>query len=171
MFQTLKSTKYTTIHFSDQKAGTSGLRKSTRTFQQINYVQNFIQSFLNALDADIEKDVPQNEPVSIFIGGDGRFFVPECAEIIIKMCAAHPRINKVYVAQNGLMSTPAVSCCIRKYKTFAGVILTARLFICSESVMVKKIIVLFFVVIILEVKIMILVLSSTVLMADQLFRL
>lgn len=125
MVPTLKTTKYTTIHFSDQKAGTSGLRKSTRTFQQINYVQNFIQSFLNALDADIEKDVPSNEKVSIFVGGDGRFFVPECAEIIIKMCAAHPRINKVYVAQNGLMSTPAVSCCIRKYKTFAGVILTA----------------------------------------------
>ena len=125
MVQEFKTIKHTTIYFSDQKAGTSGLRKSTRTFQQINYIQNFIQSFLNALDDDIREEYPNNESVSIFVGGDGRYFVPECAEIIIKMCAAHPRINKLYVAQNGLMSTPAVSCCIRKYKTFAGVILTA----------------------------------------------
>jgi len=31
----------------------------------------------------------------------------------------------VIVAQNGIMSTPAVSCVIRKYKTDGGIILTA----------------------------------------------
>lgn len=59
------------------------------------------------------------------VGGDGRYFGKEAVATILKMSAANPRINRVIVAQNGLMSTPAVSACIRKYKTFAGIILTA----------------------------------------------
>ena len=35
------------------------------------------------------------------------------------------QVGKLIVAQNGLMSTPAVSCVIRKYKTNGGIILTA----------------------------------------------
>jgi len=35
------------------------------------------------------------------------------------------QVSKVYVAHNGLMSTPAVSCVIRKYETNGGIILTA----------------------------------------------
>lgn len=35
------------------------------------------------------------------------------------------QVAKVIVAQNGVMSTPAVSCVIRKYKTDGGIILTA----------------------------------------------
>jgi len=35
------------------------------------------------------------------------------------------QVAKVIVAQNGIMSTPAVSCVIRKYKTDGGIILTA----------------------------------------------
>ena len=120
----LKVSKHSTVAFKDQKAGTSGLRKSTKHFQQANYVENFIQSFFNALNEDIDKESP-NKRVSLMVGGDGRYFVVECVSKILKMCAANPRIEKVIVAQNGLMSTPAVSCCIRKYKTFAGVILTA----------------------------------------------
>lgn len=34
-------------------------------------------------------------------------------------------MSNVIVAQNGVMSTPAVSCVIRKYKTGGGIILTA----------------------------------------------
>lgn len=59
------------------------------------------------------------------LGGDGRFFGKEAVSRILQMSAANPRINKVIVAQNGIMSTPAVSACIRKHKTFAGIILTA----------------------------------------------
>lgn len=59
------------------------------------------------------------------LGGDGRYFGKEAVSRILKMSAANGRISRVIVAQNGLMSTPAVSCCIRKHKTFAGVILTA----------------------------------------------
>lgn len=34
-------------------------------------------------------------------------------------------MSKLLVAHNGIMSTPAVSCVIRKYKTSGGIILTA----------------------------------------------
>lgn len=120
----LKVSKHSTTPFKDQKAGTSGLRKSTKHFQQANYVENFIQSFFNALNEDIDKESP-DQRVTLMVGGDGRFYGLECIAKILKMSAANPRIHKVIVAQNGLMSTPAVSCCIRKYKTFAGIILTA----------------------------------------------
>lgn len=117
----LTVTKHSTTPFNDQKAGTSGLRKSTKHFMQPNYVENFIQSFFNALNDDIPKD----QRVTIMVGGDGRYFGLECVAKILKLSAANPKIAKVIVAQNGLMSTPAVSCAIRKYATFAGVILTA----------------------------------------------
>jgi phosphoglucomutase len=121
----LTVTKHQTTPFNDQKAGTSGLRKSTKHFTQPHYVENFIQSFFNALNDDIDKELGSDARVSLMVGGDGRYFGLECVQRILKMAAANPRIQKVIVAQNGLMSTPAVSCCIRKYKTFAGVILTA----------------------------------------------
>jgi phosphoglucomutase len=116
--------KQITTAFTDQKAGTSGLRKSTKAFQQANYVENFIQSFFNALNEDIDKDLP-NQKVTIMVGGDGRFYGLECVAKILKISAANPRISTVIVAQNGIMSTPAVSACIRKYKAYAGIILTA----------------------------------------------
>ena len=113
-----------TVPFNDQKAGTSGLRKSCKTFMSKNYVENFIQSFFNALNEDIDKERP-NQSVSLMVGGDGRYFGVECVAKILKMSAANPKISQVIVAQNGLMSTPAVSAVIRKYGTFAGIILTA----------------------------------------------
>lgn len=44
---------------------------------------------------------------------------------LIFFCGILPQVSKVIVAQNGLMSTPSVSCVIRKYKTNGGIILTA----------------------------------------------
>ena len=35
------------------------------------------------------------------------------------------QVGKLIVGQNGVLSTPAVSCMIRKYKTNGGIILTA----------------------------------------------
>ena len=37
----------------------------------------------------------------------------------------HIKVSKLIVAQNGIMSTPAVSGVIRKYKTSGGIVLTA----------------------------------------------
>lgn len=102
--------------FSDQKPGTSGLRKKVRVFQQPHYLQNFVQSIFDTLD------IPAN--ATLTLGGDGRYFNKEAIQIIIKMAAANG-FGKVLVGQHGILSTPAASHLIRKYQTFGGIILSA----------------------------------------------
>lgn len=102
--------------FSDQKPGTSGLRKKVRVFQQPHYLQNFVQSIFDILD------IPAN--ATLTVGGDGRFFNKEAIQIIIKMAAANG-FARVIVGQHGILSTPAASNIIRKYQTFGGIILSA----------------------------------------------
>lgn len=102
--------------FSDQKPGTSGLRKKVRVFQQPHYLQNFVQSIFDILD------IPAN--ATLTVGGDGRFFNKEAIQIIIKMAAANG-FARVMVGQHGILSTPAASNIIRKYQTFGGIILSA----------------------------------------------
>jgi phosphoglucomutase len=105
--------------FSDQKPGTSGLRKKVRQFQQPHYLENFVQSIFNAIS--------DNQPLAgktLVVGGDGRFFNSEAIQIIIKMAAANG-FGKLIIGQNGLLSTPAASCVIRKNQAFGGIILSA----------------------------------------------
>jgi phosphoglucomutase len=102
--------------FSDQKPGTSGLRKKVRVFQQAHYLQNFVQSIFDTLQ------IPADAILTV--GGDGRFFNKEAIQVIIKMAAANG-FAKVLVGQNGILSTPAASNIIRKYATFGGIILSA----------------------------------------------
>lgn len=104
--------------FENTKPGTSGLRKNVATFQQEHFTENFAQSTLNALEPDELKGS------TLALGGDGRFFGRQCTKTIIKMCAANG-VKKVIVGQNGIFSTPAVSCIIRKKKLLGGFILTA----------------------------------------------
>ena len=106
----------TTQPYSDQKPGTSGLRKKVPTFQQPNYLQNFIQSIFNSLEGI------QNQ--TLVVGGDGRYFNREAIQIILKMAAANG-FGKVLVGQGGILSTPAASCVIRKNNAFGGIILSA----------------------------------------------
>jgi len=103
--------------FEGQKPGTSGLRKAVKVFQQANYTENFVQSSLWALG----KDLPG---ATLVVGGDGRFFMDTCTDIIIKMSAAN-KVSKLIVGQGGFLSTPAVSNLIRKHKTTGGFIMTA----------------------------------------------
>ena len=102
--------------FTDQRPGTSGLRKKVKVFQQPNYLENFVQSIF-----DTQTDLQGGTMV---LGGDGRFYNREAIQIILRMAAANG-VGKVMVGQGGLLSTPAVSCVIRKYKTQGGIILSA----------------------------------------------
>ncbi|MCF6108978.1 alpha-D-glucose phosphate-specific phosphoglucomutase [Mesorhizobium muleiense] len=102
--------------YIDQKPGTSGLRKKVPVFQQEHYVENFIQSIFDALDGFKGK--------TLVIGGDGRFYNREVIQKAIAMAAANG-FGKVMVGKGGILSTPAASHVIRKYKTFGGIILSA----------------------------------------------
>ncbi|TGR33635.1 MULTISPECIES: alpha-D-glucose phosphate-specific phosphoglucomutase [unclassified Mesorhizobium] len=102
--------------YSDQKPGTSGLRKKVPVFQQEHYAENFIQSIFDALDGFAGK--------TLVIGGDGRFYNREVIQKAIAMAAGNG-FGKVMVGQGGILSTPAASHVIRKYKTFGGIILSA----------------------------------------------
>ena len=102
--------------FEGQKPGTSGLRKKVSVFQSPHYLANFVQSIFDAL-----KDIKGE---TLVVGGDGRFFNEEAIQIILKMAAANG-IARVIVGQNGLLSTPAASCVIRKYGAMGGIILSA----------------------------------------------
>jgi phosphoglucomutase len=102
--------------FPDQKPGTSGLRKKVPVFQQPNYLENFVQSIFDSVNA------PQG--ATLVLGGDGRYYNRAAIQIILKMAAANG-FGKVLVGQGGILSTPAASCVIRKHKAFGGIILSA----------------------------------------------
>ena len=102
--------------FADQKPGTSGLRKKVTVFQQPHYLENFVQSIFDSIN------VPKG--ATLTLGGDGRHYNREAIQIILKMAAANG-FGRVLVGQCGILSTPAVSCIIRKHKTFGGIILSA----------------------------------------------
>lgn len=102
--------------FSDQKPGTSGLRKKVPVFKQAHYLENFVQSIFDTIAA------PQG--ATLTLGGDGRYYNLEAIQTILKMAAANG-FGRVLVGLNGILSTPAASCIIRKYRTFGGIILSA----------------------------------------------
>ena len=102
--------------FSDQKPGTSGLRKKVPVFRQPHYLENFVQSLFDSIAA------PQG--ATLVLGGDGRYYNRAAIQIILKMAAANG-FGKVMVGTGGILSTPAASCVIRKYETFGGIILSA----------------------------------------------
>jgi phosphoglucomutase len=102
--------------FADQKPGTSGLRKKVAVFQQPHYLENFVQSIFDSIDTP--------KGATLTLGGDGRYYNREAIQIILKMAAANG-FGRVLVGQGGILSTPAASCIIRKYKTFGGIILSA----------------------------------------------
>ena len=105
-----------TTPYSDQKPGTSGLRKKTKVFiEQPHYLQNFVQSIFNVIDV---------KGKTLVLGGDGRYYNEQAIQIILKMAIAN-QATKIIVGQNGFMSTPAVSVEIRQNKTDGGIILSA----------------------------------------------
>lgn len=105
-----------TTPFSDQKPGTSGLRKKVRVFRQPHYAENFIQATFDVLG-----DVAGQ---TLVLGGDGRFWNREVIQVALHMAAANG-FGRVIVGQGGILSTPAASHAIRLYRAFGGIILSA----------------------------------------------
>lgn len=99
-----------------QQPGTSGLRKSVTTFQQPGYLENFVQSIFDSLEERAGK--------TLVVGGDGRYYNQTAVQIILKMAAANG-FGRVLVGQRGILSTPALSCVIRKHGAYGGIVLSA----------------------------------------------
>lgn len=102
--------------FPDQNPGTSGLRKKVAVFQQENYAENFIQSIFDSIE--------NYQGQLLILGGDGRFLNPQVIQKIIRIAAANG-VGHIMIGQDGILSTPAVSHLIRKYRAFGGIILSA----------------------------------------------
>ncbi|KAJ2724049.1 hypothetical protein GGI07_002254 [Coemansia sp. Benny D115] len=104
--------------FEGQKPGTSGLRKRVAVFKEPGYLENFVQAIFTAMPA------PGPQDATLVVGGDGRYFVKTAVQAIIRIGAANG-IRRFIIGQDGILSTPAASAVIRKYKADGGIILTA----------------------------------------------
>ena len=105
-----------TTPFDDQRPGTSGLRKKVSVFQKPHYLENFVQSIFDSVEGRQGK--------TLILGGDGRFHNHEAIQVILRMAAANG-FGRMLVGCSGLLSTPAVSCIIRKYGAVGGIVLSA----------------------------------------------
>ena len=77
----MKIITITTTPYSDQKPGTSGLRKKVVIFQQPHYLENFVQAIFN-VETKLKNGL-------LILGGDGRFYNTQAIQIILKMAAAN----------------------------------------------------------------------------------
>ena len=102
--------------FTDQKPGTSGLRKSSQQFEQPNYLESFIEASFRTL--------PGMKGGTLVLGGDGRYGNLRAIDVILRMGAAHG-LKKVIVTTGGILSTPAASNLIRQRHAIGGIILSA----------------------------------------------
>jgi len=120
----LASVTKATKPIAGQKPGTSGLRKKTKEFMSENYLANFVQATFNSLHA-------AGSPIkggTLVISGDGRFYNRDAIQIITKMAVAQG-VDRIWIGQGGLLSTPAASAVIRArdggFKPFGAFILSA----------------------------------------------
>ena len=102
--------------FTDQKPGTSGLRKSSQQFEQPHYLESFIEASFRTL--------PGMKGGTLVLGGDGRYGNLRAIDVILRMGAAHG-LQKVIVTTCGILSTPAASNLIRQRQAIGGIILSA----------------------------------------------
>ena len=102
--------------FSDQKPGTSGLRKSSRQFQTPHYLESFIEASLRV--------IPGVAGGTLVVGGDGRYGNRQAIDVIARMAAAHG-VARLITTTGGILSTPAASNLIRSRSAIGGFILSA----------------------------------------------
>ena len=86
-------TKQVTVNFQspflDQKPGTSGLRKSTKQFQESHYLESFIESIFRTL--------PGVNGGILLLGGDGRYGNRRAIDVILAMAAAHGAVSYTHL--------------------------------------------------------------------------
>jgi len=116
-FMTLQ--RFPTIPIAGMKPGTSGLRKKVTEFAEGHYLANFVQSVFNAI-----RPPDGFGGVTLVVGGDGRYYNAQAIQTVIRIAAANG-VGRLLVGANGILSTPAASCVIRKHKAFGGLILSA----------------------------------------------
>ncbi|KAI6164568.1 hypothetical protein EDD17DRAFT_1561241 [Pisolithus thermaeus] len=90
--------------YDGQKPGTSGLRKRFSLFPIFDSIRS--------------------DGATLVIGGDGRYFSPETVQTILRIGSANG-VKKFIVGRDAILSTPAASNVIRKYKADGGILLTA----------------------------------------------
>lgn len=105
-----------TAPMAGQRPGTSGLRKKVGVFSEPQYLENFVQSVFDTL-GDCRGQ-------TLVLGGDGRYYNRAAIQTVLRMAAAHG-YARVLLGQGGILSTPAVSCVIRKHGASGGIILSA----------------------------------------------
>ena len=111
------STVQVTTTFTDQKAGTSGLRKKVKVFTQEGYLENFVASILQTVDLS-------SGDKTLVVSGDGRYYNDVAIQTIVKM-AAGANVRKLLIGQGGLLSTPAISNIVRTTGSYGAILLTA----------------------------------------------
>ncbi|CAH1415358.1 unnamed protein product [Lactuca virosa] len=115
------ATNYTNIVTYDSNLHSSHL---CIDYQEPYYLHNFVQSTFNAFSTEKIKGS------TLVVSGDGRYYSKDAIQIIIKMTAANGA-RRIWVGQNGLLSTPAVSAVVRErvgvdgFKANGAFILTA----------------------------------------------
>ena len=105
-----------TTPFTDQRPGTSGLRKTVEYFSQPRYLENFVQAIFDTAE--------ELKGGTLILGGDGRYYSETAIDTILRMAAANG-VGRVLVGRDGLFSTPAVSAAIRRRGASGGILLTA----------------------------------------------
>lgn len=112
-----------TTPLAGQRPGTSGLRKKVTVFMQPMYLENFVQSLFDVLNASAA-DGQGLRGQTLVLGGDGRYHNRVAVQTILKLAAANG-VQRVLLGRGGILSTPAVSAVIRRRKAFGGIVLSA----------------------------------------------
>ncbi|KAL8275757.1 hypothetical protein Esti_000320 [Eimeria stiedai] len=110
-----------TTPFEGQKPGTSGLRKKTREFLQPGYLSNYVQAVFDCLPEAAVRGG------TLLVAGDGRYFCDDAIKKIVSIAAGNG-VGRVWIAKDGMATTPACSAILRLREggaAFGGFILTA----------------------------------------------
>jgi len=102
--------------FPDQRPGTAGLRKKVAVFRQPGYLENFLQSILDAAG--------DFRGATLIAGGDGRYYNDEALQTLARIAAGNG-VARLIIGRDGLLSTPAASHLIRLRNAAGGFLLTA----------------------------------------------